>query len=376
MKGNMKLYEPIKVGGLDFKNRVTWAPMVNRRADMQGFISEDNKNFYLKIAKSGVAMLVIEATNVTMAVPTFPSLCDDAYVPKFKEMMDLIHSETDCKVFVQIYDPLPEYLGVEDVPVPRIQHFVNCMIMAAVRAQKAGSDGVEIHAAHAYWLSCFLSFRNKRKDEYGQNLEGRMKMLLDIIHGIREKCGNDYPIGVRINGDEFLVGGNTLQQTTKIAPKLAELGIAYLSISAGGKYQDTWGPDDTLFRMPYPIPGPWKQVRGYSGHRATPPAYMPDGVNVYLAEAIKKSMKGYNVPVITAGKIPNTELAEEILQEGKADIIGICRALFCDFELLIKSREGREKEIVKCAYCLTCMERTRLGRAECVKWNEKNPGCK
>ncbi|HLA28203.1 MAG TPA: NADH:flavin oxidoreductase [Syntrophales bacterium] len=371
----MKLFEPIKVGDLDFKNRVIFAPMISRRADMQSFVSEDSKKLYLKIAKGGVAMLVIEATNVTMAVPSFLSLCDDVYIPKLKEMMDEIHSETDCKVFVQVYDPLPGYLGVEDVPVPMIQSFVDSMIMAAARGQKAGCDGVEIHAAHAYWLSCFISLRNKRKDEYGQSLEGRMKILTDIILGVQGKCGKDYPLGVRIDADEFLVGGNTLLQTTKIAPRLAELDIAYLSISAGGKYQDTWGPDDTLLRLPYPVPGPWKHVRGYSGHRATPPSYMPDGVNVYLAEAIKKSIKEYNVPVVTAGKIPTTEFAEEILQEGKADIIGICRPILCDFEWLIKSQEGREKEVVRCAYCLTCMERARLGRTECIKWNEKNVGC-
>ena len=371
----MKLYEPIKVGGLELKNRVIWAPMISLRADGRSFVTDDSKALYLKIAKSGVSMLVIEATCAMHPVPSFLALSNDAFIPKFKEMMDQIHSETGAKVFVQLYEPLPGYFGVHDVPLKLLQYFIRCFVKSAARAKAAGVDGVEIHGAHAYWIANFLSIRNKRKDEYGGNLSGRIKIVKDIMEGIQKECGKDYPVGIRINGDDFLVGGNTLQQTTRMAPKLAEMGVCYISVSAGGKYQDTWGPHDTMHRMPYPVPGPWDHYNGYSGHRATPPAYMPDATNVYLAEAIKESVKDYNVPIITAGKIPNTELAEQILQKGKADIIGICRPILCDFEWLIKSQQGREKEIVKCAYCLTCMDRARTGRTECIKWSEKNPGC-
>ncbi len=371
----MKLYEPMTVGGIEFKNRVVWAPMISLRADGRSFVTDDTKELYLKIAKSGVGMLVIEATCAMAPVPSFLSLSHDSYIPKFKEMVDQIHSETEAKVYVQIYEPLPGYFGVHDVPPRLLQYFIKSFIKAGVRAQQAGIDGVEIHGAHAYWIANFLSIRNKRKDEYGGNLTGRLKIVKDITEGIQKECGKDYPVGIRINADDFLVGGNTLKQTTKMAPRLAEMGMAYISVSAGGKYQDTWGPDDTMHRMPYPMPGPWNHYKGYSGHRTTPAAYMPDATNVYLAEAIKDSIEDYDVPVITAGKIPTTDLAEKILQKGKADLIGICRPILCDFDWLIKSQEGRQKEIVKCAYCLTCMERARLGRTECIKWSDKNPGC-
>ena len=113
------------------------------------------------------------------------------------------------------------------------------------------------------------------------------------------------------------------------------------------------------------------EVMGYSGHRAMPPAYMPDGVNVYLSAEIKKVIEPFNLPVITAGKIPTPEFAESILQEKKADLIGVCRAILCDPDWPKKAEEGRSKEIIRCAYCCRCMEDLRIGRpVSCQRWKE------
>jgi 2,4-dienoyl-CoA reductase-like NADH-dependent reductase (Old Yellow Enzyme family) len=367
----MKLFEPVKISGMELKNRIVFPPMISRRADLSSFVTEDMKKFYLRIAKGGVGLLEIEAT-YTYGIPTILGLYDDEHIRSFKAMVDQIHSESDAKVTIQINEALPRIVNVEEVTLEHIDRFYDRYVKTAVRAKKAGFDGVEIHGAHCYFIASFLSMRNKRKDEYGRTLDGRMKLLHTVFLRIREECGKDFPIGVRIDGDEFIVGGNTLQQTTKIAAKLAEWGLAYLSISAGGKNEDGVRHPATGSIHPYSDVGPWTtEIMGYSGHRAMPPAYMPDGVNVYLADEIKKVVEPFNLPVITAGKIPTPEFAESILQENKADLIGVCRAILCDPEWPKKAKEGRSKEIIRCVYCCSCMEDLRIGRpVSCQRWKE------
>jgi 2,4-dienoyl-CoA reductase-like NADH-dependent reductase (Old Yellow Enzyme family) len=367
----MKLFEPAKISGMELKNRIIFPPMVSRRADLSGYVTEDMKKFYVSIARGGVGLLVIEAT-YTYGIPTILGLYDDQHIPGFKAMVDQIHSETDTKVTIQINEALPRIVNVEEVTLEHIERFYDRYVKTAVRAKKAGFDGVEIHGAHCYIIASFLSLRNKRKDEYGKTLDGRMKLLRTVFLRIKDECGKDFPVGVRIDGDECIVGGNTLQQTTKIAAKLAEWGLAYLSISAGGKNEDGVRHPATGCISPYSDIGPWNtEVMGYSGHRAMPPAYMPDGVNVYLSAEIKKVVEPFNLPVITAGKIPTPEFAESILEENKADLVGVCRPILCDPEWPKKAKEGRSREILRCVYCCRCMEDLRIGRpVSCQRWKE------
>lgn len=212
----MKLFERINVSGMELKNRIVFPPMVTRRADMGSFMTEDLKKFYLGIAKGGVGLLIVEATYTYGPYPTILGLYDDEHIAGFKAMVDEIHSKTDTKVTVQINDALPYITEVEELTNEQIEWFYDRYVKVAVRAKKAGFDGVEVHGAHCYTIANFLSLRNKRKDEYGKTLDGRMKLIKTVILKIREACGKGFPIGVRINGDEFIVGGNTLEQSTKI----------------------------------------------------------------------------------------------------------------------------------------------------------------
>jgi len=372
----MKLFEPIKFAGLESKNRIMFPPMVSRRATMDNFVTQDTKELYMGLAKGGAGIVVVEMTFLLPSMPLLLAIYDDAHTESFKEMVSAIHKETDALMFIQLGDAIPGVTNIEEVKPEMIEMFIGAFINAAVNAKKAGFDGIEIHAAHGYMISGFLSHRNRRKDEYGKTLGGRMLLLNRIIDGCKQACGDDYPIAVRINGEEFIVGGNTLKQTTKIAPKLADKGIAYLSISAGGKMQDAWNVIDTQLKFPYPKPGPWPNVEGYSGHRCVPPNYMVDCCNVFLAEAIKESLveAGHaDLPVITAGKIRTADQAEKILQDGKADIIGICRPILCDHEWPKKTQEGRSDEIRKCAYCNHCMDCARLANPNtaCIKWKKE-----
>jgi len=370
----MKLFEPITVGGIELKNRIMYPPTVSKRADwMTGFVTEDMKDFYLKVAKGGAGIVVVEMTFLWPPIAGLLGIHHDGCIPGLKEMVDQIHAETDAKVFIQIGDHLPGMINTEDMRIEMIEGFVAAFKDAAVRAKKAGFDGIEVHGAHSYVLASFLSHRNSRKDEYGKTLDGRMKLIVRVIEECRNACGKDYPIGVRINGDEFLVGGNTLHQTRRIAPRLAALDIAYLSISVGGKNQDAWHVTDSIFCFPYPTEGPWNTSRGYSGHRCVPPSYMPEGVNVYIAADLRKHVRaaGLNTPIITVGKISSPKFAESVLQEESADMVALCRAILCDHQWPNKVKEGRAKEIVKCMYCNRCFDVARLGGyTACRRWKE------
>jgi dimethylglycine catabolism A len=368
----MKLFEPISVSGMELKNRVVFPPMVSRRGDYGSFVTEDCKNFYLQIAKGGVGFLILEAVYTYGPYPTILCIHDDEHIAGYKEMNDEIHSQTDTKVGVQINHAMPYVADVEELTLGQIEQFYDLYVAAAVRCKKAGFDSVEIHAAHCYMVANFLSLKNKRKDEYGRTLEGRMKLVLTLFSRMREALGKDYPIGIRMNADDFVVGGNTLEQSRKIAQKLVELDIAYLSLSAGGRNEDGTRHGSTGFNWPYSDIGPYRGPLGYSGHRAMPPAYMPEGVNVDLHADIKKAIQPSKIPVITAGKISTPEFAESILQEGKADLIGVCRGILCDPEWPNKAKEGRSNDIIRCVYCCLCMNDLRVGRpVSCQQWKKK-----
>ena len=152
---------------------------------------------------------------------------------------------------------------------------------------------------------------------------------------------NDLVEGCRISGEEFVKGGNTLKQTTEIAKIFAKSGMDFISVSAGGKTED----------------GAW--YTGYSGNRCMPTAEYPWGLHVYLAEGIKNALReiGSDIPVIVSGKIRDLAHGEEVLNAGQADLIGVCRPALADSDWIVKQRDGREKEIVKCVYCNGCLER-------------------
>ncbi len=178
----------------------------------------------------------------------------------------------------------------------------------------------------------------------------------------RSTVGHDIPIGVRFNGEEFIKEGNTLLQSTRIARRFAHLGVSYISVSAGERFEDA--------ETPPPNTPPFAGT-GYSGYRMSPRWWHPDGTQVYLAEAVRKAVReaGYDLPIVTAGKIRTPELAEEILEEGKADIIGMARALLADPDWPVKAKEGRADEIVRCAACGYCSEADeRYEPVTCIEW--------
>lgn len=353
----MKILEPVSFKNLTLKNRLVWLPAVTLLADEEGYATDALIKRHADRAKGGFGLIDVEACGVNdMKSPQLLRIYDDKFIPRLKEMTDAVH-EHGCKMTVQLIHFVKQSVRtgwkrpIEDFSVEEIQQVKKEFVEAAIRAKKAGFDGIELHAAHGYTLSSFISLLNTRTDEYGRNTEGRCRIVTEIITECRAALGDDYCIGVRISGEEFVVGGNTLKQTTEISKIFAKAGVDFISVSAGGKTED----------------GAW--YKGYSGNRCMPSANYPYGLHVYLAEGIKNALREINsdCPVIVSGKVRDLAHGEEILQAGQADLIGVCRPALADPDWIIKQVEGRQKEIVKCVYCNVCLERDqRHEPVECI----------
>jgi dimethylglycine catabolism A len=201
--------------------------------------------------------------------------------------------------------------------------------------------------AHAYTMSSFLSKKNKRPDEYGgKSIENRLRAPLAVVREVRRMVGDDFPIGVRFLGEECIKGGYTTLESAQIAVRMAEAGVDYISLSAGGKFEDAVHKDGEVL---YPY-------TGYSGDRCMPPAEYPDGYNLHMPEAARKALRnaGLDTPVIATGKISTPEQAEEALEKGKGDLIGMARGLLADPDIIKKVKEGKRDTIVTCIYWNVC----------------------
>jgi NAD(H)-dependent 7beta-hydroxy-3-oxo-delta4-cholenoic acid oxidoreductase len=315
-------------------------------------------------ARGGVGLIIFETVTVDERFPYIMQsvgLWDDSLIPGFKRFVDAIHAH-GAKLAPQISHPGPESFsfikGIQPVgPSPalcktsgqvcrelaieEIAPIVEQYGEAARRARDAGCDAIELHAAHSYMLAgSFLSpLRNKRIDSYGGTIDGRLRFLLEVLGSVKAKAGPDFPVILRISGDEYLPGGRTLEDTLYIAPKLVEAGVDAFEISGGVQPELTW--------------------------RVIPPTGTPLGLNVPAAAAVKQVV---DVPVMVVGRINNPLLAEDILQKGHADITVMGRALLADPELPNKAAEGRFDDIAPCAACgLGCVgEQMKMRPMTCV----------
>jgi len=348
----MKFLKPFQLGSLTIPNRVVLPAMVTRLSGEDGFVNQDISDRYLRFALGEVGLIVMEA----MAVHTAKSgpllrIGEDRFIPGLRDLVKKVHDCSPSKIFPQIIHFLKIARSgwrqkIEDLSHDDIRSIVIAYGDAAARAREAGFDGVELHMAHAYTLSSFLSARNGRKDEYGGSLENRMRIGSEVVLRVREKVGDDFPIGVRFLGEECIKRGYTLLDSREIALRMAQLGVQYVSLSAGGKFEDAiHKPGEPLY--PY---------TGYSGDRCMPGDNFPDAHNLYLASSIKEFLvlHGHKTPVVAVGKISTADAAEEILQNGQADLIGMARALLADPYWVKKVKEGREGDVVHCIYCNVC----------------------
>ncbi len=367
----MTLFTPLALRGTELPNRLVLPAMVTRLSGEDGVVNDDVLARYVRFARGGVGLVVVEA----MAVHSAKSgpllrISDDAFVPGLRDLAKRCHDAGPGKVMPQIIHFLKVSRSGWRQTVDMLSHaeidaIVEAYAQAAERARRCGFDGVELHMAHAYTLSSFLSRVNPRRDEYGGTLDNRLRLPLRVVARVRAAVGDDFTIGVRFVGEECIRNGYTVVDAGPIAVRLAHAGVDYVSLSAGGKFEDARPIEG---EPPYPY-------TGYSGDRCMPGAAYPDGANLYIPEAVRAALRdaGLETPVVAVGKIGTLQLAERVLASGKGDLVGMARALLADPDLPKKWASGREETVVRCLYGNVCKSLDEnFRRVDCTLWPKKS----
>lgn len=265
---------------------------------------------------------------------------------------------------------------VTDVHEPHIRDLPavlpDLFAAAAARAMKAGFDGVELHFAHAYTMASFLSARNTREDGYGTTLEGRLRLPLEVYAAARARVGSRFTLGSRLLSDEIIEGGSRVDDAIHFGVAFARAGMDFLSLSTGGKFEDSEQPRVGEAAYPY---------TGQSGHECMPTALSdargPFARNVPTQARIRAAVRaaGLDTPVVVAGGIGTFDLAEGILRRGEADLIGAARQTLADPDWFRKIREGRGEEIRRCRYSNYCEALDqRHKQVTCQLWDRASLG--
>ncbi len=363
----MKLFEPFPIRGMTLPNRIVLPAMVTRLSGEDGEVNGDIVDRYVRYAKGGPGLIVIEAMAVHEAKSgPLLRLSHDRYLQGHRRLIAAMRAAGPSRIVPQIIHFLKIARSgwrqkVADLALDEIRGIVAAYGESAERARRAGYDGVELHMAHAYTLSSFLSGHNGRRDDYGGTLENRLRLPSEVLVEVRRRVGPDFPIGIRFDAEECIVGGYGLIESREIALRFARLGADYLSISAGGKFEDAvHRPGEPLY--PY---------TGYSGDRCMPGREYQDGYNSYLSAGIRAHLReqGCSKPVVTTGKIRTRDLAERLLADGTADLIGMARTLLADPDWPNKVREGREDRVVRCLSINVCKSLDeKFRKVRCYLW--------
>lgn len=343
--GNLPLlFTPITAGKVTFKNRLVVSPMVTVYCDHDGMATDRFIAYHEAKARGGWGVIIVEDYAVEPRGRGYwtPGLWEDEQISSHARLVRGVH-KAGAKIIAQIYhagrQTSSALIGEKPVSsspvacpvmgeVPReltkreIGELVTRFGEVALRAKKAGFDGVEVHGAHGYLIAQFMSlYANKRGDEYGGSLVNRLRLPVAIVTEIRKKCGADFLIDFRLSGDEKVRGGRAIEETKAVAMQLERAGVDMLHISAG-TYESRWA--------------------------IVPPMGIAPGWIVDYAAEVKKVVR---VPVITVGRITDPFLAEGILASGKADLIAMGRGSLADPELPNKCAQGRYEDVRPCIGC-------------------------
>ncbi|WP_330677106.1 FAD-dependent oxidoreductase [Terrisporobacter petrolearius] len=368
------LFEPIKIGKLEIKNRFVLAPMgPGGLCNPDGSFNERGEEFYVERAKGGTGLIM---TGVTMvendiekcALPSMPcpTINPLSFITRGKAMTERVHAY-GSKIFLQLSGgfgrvSIPSIVGdvaVAPSPIPHrflkgvtcreltnaeVKEYVRKFGESAEIAKKAGFDGVEIHAVHeGYLIDQFaIALFNNRTDEYGGSLENRLRFACEIVQEIKKRCGEDFPVSLRYSiksfikdwckgglpNEEFQEMGRDIPEGIEAAKILVDAGYDALNADVGS--YDSW----------------------YWSH---PPMYQEKGLYLPYNEILKNNV---NVPIISAGRMENPDLASEAIVEGKTDMIGLARPLLADAEIPNKILADDYKSVRPCLSCQEgCMGR-------------------
>lgn len=340
------VFSPMTVRGKTIKNRFTVPAMVTDYCNLDGTATERYIAYHEEKAKGGWGLIITEDYNVSPEGHGFKAtagLWNDDQIPSHSELPKRVH-KYGATILAQIYHcgrqtnsgaipglkPRSSSAMIcpfgDEMPIPLTTEEVKEMVGkygdTALRAKKCGFDGVEIHGAHGYLITQFLSpYSNKRLDEYGGNFWNRTRFAREIIQDIRKKCGDDFIIDMRISADEFVEGGLTIEDSKAIARMMEEAGLDMIHASIGN-----------YLSVDLNI------ASSHNGH----------GWFVDWGKAIKESV---SIPVITVSRINDPFLADSILATGKCDFVAMGRASLCDPGLPNKAKEGRFEDIRRCIGC-------------------------
>ncbi|SHJ28420.1 oxidoreductase [Hespellia stercorisuis] len=353
-----KLFESGTIGKLTVKNRLVMSPMGCGLANLDGTPSEDMLAFYEARAIGGAGLIIPEITRVNdvhgAGLMRQLSVTKDSHIAPLATLAERVHKH-GTKIFIQLHHPGRETMSVliggqpvvsasaipckftkqetRALSTEEVKELIGQFVAGAGRVQKAGCDGVELHCAHGYLLQQFLSpYTNKREDEYGGSFENRLRIVTEIIAGIRNLCGPDFPIGVRLSVEEFLDKTGVsedyihIQDGVKIAMALEQAGIDFVDVSCG------------LYE---------------TGMTCVEPVSYPQGWRRNLIKAVKDHVQ---IPVIGVSVIREPVVAEKFLEDGVEDFVSMGRTWLADEAWGRKVQEGREKELRKCVSCLRCFE--------------------
>lgn len=337
--------QPIKIGNVTVKNRFV-VPAVSMEFAEKGEVTDRMLKYFETRAAGGFGGIVVEGCMIDPNVnftKYAASLYDDSQIPGQRRMVEAIHSH-DALAFLQVNhngaqlavakgeewknvgpSPIPSPM-IDVVPheltIEEIHDQVEKFSTAALRAKKAGYDGIEIHGAHGYLISEFMSpYFNKRFDEYGGSLDNRMRFPLEVIAAVKEKCGQDFPVLFRISVEEFSKGGRTTEDTKVIARMLEQAGVDALDITSST----------------------YNNMVMYE-----PPMNLPFNTLAKYSAEIKKVV---SIPVITVGHVIDPRYAESMVLSGQTDLVAMGRASIADPDLPNKFFEGKTEDI---RFCLSC----------------------
>jgi len=362
-----KLSDSLKVKGLSLRNRLVIPPMVTGLA-VKGIPTKTQLNWYAQLAKSGASLVIVEAASILPGSQILPNQIDispEAPLGPLATLaltiqrngapaiLQIVHGGGRAwRPDVSVERVAPSNVAIAPGPAPRalsepeIEELIAAFVAASVKAQLAGFDGVEIHAAHYYLISQFLSpFTNHRTDTWGGSVTNRARFAVETIRAVRKEVGVNYPIFVRINAEERFELGLASDDIVEIARQLESAGADVLDASAIGQTTtQTWEGNSFINTM------------------SVLPKTAPAGSLAAAAGRIKAALR---IPVIAVGKLGEPNAAQRVLDEGQADLVAIARQVIADPATPQKLLEGRDSSIVRCKECLSCLASIRQGSIRC-----------
>ncbi len=357
------LFSPLRIGSLTVPNRFVRSATHDFMADGEGRVTDSQVKLYSRLAEGEVGLIVTGHAYVQpsgQASPRQMAVHDDRFIGGLARIPEAVH-RFPSRVVLQIahagrqtkeklcgcvpvspsavYDPSSKVMPRE-LSSDEIRSLIDDFVAAGLRARRAGFDGLQLHAAHGYLLSSFLSpHTNRRRDDWGGPVENRARVLIEVLRGLRSALGREYPVIVKLNSTDFLEGGLTLEDAVRIAILIESEGIDGIEVSGG---------------------------MAEAGRGSVWPGLRTEDEEGYFADNAARIKQAVTVPVFALGGIRTLAVAERIVREGRADLVSLSRPLIRDPFLVRRFREGSAARS-DCISCNKCFDPRGIRCAELAK---------